>query len=703
MKKTLLFSFVCLTSILFCNLFAQVPAGVTPYNGIPIIVPSSFNALRDSGYCQLTRGGSSGTHVVNNCGAHHLPPQQQVITGNPTSYSHSIITSGANDTRACKSIGNSTNGWTPFNPPLYLNTFPQIQDWVDSIDGHLYVMKLGDEFSDQTGGAGNIYSAVADYYFKPTPEENVLIVYFAFVSQAPSHEANQNPYFKIEVTDIGGAYVTTNPMHSTFMVNPPKTNTSGIITGAVNTCAHELLDASGNNRQNCCTQSSTAIVWSDWMPIAFDLRNYDDPQTIIRLRVMVADCSPEFHYAYAYFTGRGVKGELDIQACGDDDIKISVPWGFKTYRWYINDVYNSDYDDMRSLSRDRNTSETEFRCEMVAYTNAPFVFNATVNYYELDPQFTYEQIIEDCSYKVQFIDSSTVSKINNGGNENQDVQFVEWDFGDGSPVSHELNPIHVYAGPGPYIVTHTLFDNDSICDSVIVREIMLDPAAVETHYSADTVKTCEENLPYIYAPAILPEEEHPAWSTPGNYELTYPNASDNGCDSIARIRFDVETPFVTLNSDIDYCDNFYTIIESSVNTDDVQYLWSNGETTPDIEVSTPGTYELTITDVSGCTAESFLTIPACKPYIVLPNAISPSDANGLNDCLTLTQGALIEKIEFYLFDRSGHQVFYTTEKGFQWCGQVNGKIYPNAIYQYILIVTDYNGIETMQKGHITTL
>lgn len=701
MKKIFLFIFVSVLCIFSCKMYAQVPAGVTPATGIPVLVPETFGPLTSgTRYCQLTRGGSSGSHSVNSCGAHHLPPEQMNIPGQPTSHSHTILNSGSNDTRACKSFGNSQIGWTPYNPPMYLNTYPAaIQDWNDSIDGELYVMKLGDEFSAVNGNHGSIYSSVADYFFSPTNEENVLLVYFAFVAQAPGHNVNQNPYFKIEVTDANGNYITTDPMHSTFMVNPPTTDNSGVATGAANSCAHDL-----GTRQNGCPGSSNtnpAIVWCDWMPIAFDLRNHVG--STIRLRIMVADCSPEYHYAYAYFTGRGIKGELDIQACGDDNVSISVPWGFKSYRWYINDTYVSDYDDMRTISRERNTSETEFSCEMVAYTDAPFVFNATVNYYELDPHFTYEQLFDDCSYKVQFTDSSTVSKINNGGNEVQEVQFVEWDFGDGSPVSHEINPLHVYDGPGPYTVKLTLFDNDNICDSTIVYEILLDTSAVATHYSADTIKTCEENLPYIYAPAILPEDEHPAWSTPGNYELTYPEASDNGCDSVARIRFDVETPIVTISSDIDYCDNFYTILNSNANTDDATYLWSNGETTPDIEVSAPGTYELTITDVSGCTAESFFVVPACKPYIVLPNAISPSDANGLNDCLSLTQGALVEKIEFYLFDRTGRQVFYTTEKGFQWCGKVNGKIYPNAIYQYILIVTDYNGIETMHKGHITTL
>lgn len=40
-----------------------------------------------------------------------------------------------------------------------------------------------------------------------------------------------------------------------------------------------------------------------------------------------------------------------------------------------------------------------------------------------------------------------------------DAESVEWDFGDGSPVSTEWNPSHTYAEPGTYIVTQIVYNS----------------------------------------------------------------------------------------------------------------------------------------------------------------------------------------------------------------------------------------------------
>lgn len=689
---------ICLFAISLLIPFAihaQVPAGVTPAIGIPIFVPDNITTLTGTNrYCQLTAGGSSGNHNVANCNT-WLPPNQNNVTGTPTAYSHSIINTGSNDTYACVSYWNGSS-YVAFSPAVYLNTIPSIPDWNETTDGQLRVIKLGDERSGGYNSPdGGINSSVSTYYFQPTDEENVLILYFSFVSQAPSHSLNQNPYFRIEVTNAAtGAFITTNSMHSTFLVNPPQTNTNGVVSGTPHPCAHDI----GDKRRVCPDNPSR--VWCDWMPIAFDFRALVG-QTI-SVRLMVADCSPEFHYAYAYYTGRGMKGEIDIQACGDDNVTLSVPWGFNDYQWSINGVRDFDLDGLRDISRTRNTSETEFSCTMYSYTGAPFTYTATVNYYDLFPDFSYEQICDNCRYEVQFTNLSVVNKINNGGSVAQDIQFVEWDFGDGT-TSTDINPLHIYDGPGPYEVNMVLYDNDNICSLDTTYTVTLDPACVEVHETTDSASTCEENLPYIYSPAILAPEDYPSWTTPGTYTLTYPEASNNGCDSVTTIHFNVKTPSVSISQIGDYCDEFSTTLRAVAEGDGLQYLWNTNDIGSDLAVLSPGDYSVTITDENGCKADAAFIVPACVPQIILPNSISPSDYNGLNDYLYLKQSNLIESIELYIFDRYGHQVYYTTDKFFRWGGTVNGKIYQDAIYQWVLIATDYNRITTMQKGWITTL
>ena len=40
-----------------------------------------------------------------------------------------------------------------------------------------------------------------------------------------------------------------------------------------------------------------------------------------------------------------------------------------------------------------------------------------------------------------------------------DAETIEWDFGDGSPVSNEWNPSHTYDAPGDYIVKQTVWNS----------------------------------------------------------------------------------------------------------------------------------------------------------------------------------------------------------------------------------------------------
>ena len=103
------------------------------------------------------------------------------------------------------------------------------------------------------------------------------------------------------------------------------------------------------------------------------------------------------------------------------------------------------------------------------------------------------------------------------------------------------------------------------------------------------------------------------------------------------------------------------------------------------------------------TAEASVEIPACTPFVNLPTAITPSDYNGLNDVLTLPQKNLIQSIEFTIYNRNGEMVYYTTNKDFEWDGRVNGKLYVNTVYNYLLKVVDYNGYATMFRGSITVL
>ena len=140
-------------------------------------------------------------------------------------------------------------------------------------------------------------------------------------------------------------------------------------------------------------------------------------------------------------------------------------------------------------------------------------------------------------------------------------------------------------------------------------------------------------------------------------------------------------------------------------SDVAEYKWNTGETSPSITITEPGTYSVIITDEEGCISDppGVITIPACKPFLNLPNTITPSNIDGINDYFFIPQKNLIQELEFTVFNRSGEIVYHTTNKDFRWNGTENGKLFVGATYTYTLHIVDYEGVSSNHKGSITIL
>jgi gliding motility-associated-like protein len=112
-----------------------------------------------------------------------------------------------------------------------------------------------------------------------------------------------------------------------------------------------------------------------------------------------------------------------------------------------------------------------------------------------------------------------------------------------------------------------------------------------------------------------------------------------------------------------------------------------------------------ITDENGCVSDppGTITIPACKPFMNLPNTITPSNLDGINDYFSIPQKNLIQELEFTVFNRAGEIVYHTTNKDFEWNGTENGKLFVGATYNYTLYIVDYEGVSSHLKGSIIVL
>ncbi len=128
-------------------------------------------------------------------------------------------------------------------------------------------------------------------------------------------------------------------------------------------------------------------------------------------------------------------------------------------------------------------------------------------------------------------------------------------------------------------------------------------------------------------------------STAGSYSVKVSNAS--GCQSEASVATMVTvnslpaSPIITADGPTTFCAGGSVTLTSDAGS---TYLWSTGETTPGILVTTSGSYTVRVTNASGCGSANsapILTIVNALPTVTI---ISSNSAMCLNDTRTLAGG-----------------------------------------------------------------
>ena len=120
----------------------------------------------------------------------------------------------------------------------------------------------------------------------------------------------------------------------------------------------------------------------------------------------------------------------------------------------------------------------------------------------------------------------------------------------------------------------------------------------------------------------------------GSYTVQVSTAS--GCQSAASVATIVTvnalpiTPTITAESPTTFCDGDIVTLTSSPGMD---YLWSNGATTPSVDITTTGSYTVQVSNVSGCkSAPSVSTVVTVNalPLTIASNNGPVCAANALN-------------------------------------------------------------------------
>ena len=95
-----------------------------------------------------------------------------------------------------------------------------------------------------------------------------------------------------------------------------------------------------------------------------------------------------------------------------------------------------------------------------------------------------------------------------------------------------------------------------------------------------------------------------------------------------------------------------------------------------------GCYAISAFDDNGNESElsPMICVDSCNFYEI-PNVFTPN-GDDFNDWLVAKSSALVEKVEFRLFNRAGVLVFSTEEPRLNWDGTYKGKVVPAGVYYY---------------------
>jgi gliding motility-associated-like protein len=112
-----------------------------------------------------------------------------------------------------------------------------------------------------------------------------------------------------------------------------------------------------------------------------------------------------------------------------------------------------------------------------------------------------------------------------------------------------------------------------------------------------------------------------------------------------------------------------------------------------------GCYAISAFDDNGNESELSLMVcvDSCNFYEI-PNVFTPN-GDDFNDWLVAKASALVEKVEFKLFNRAGVLVFSTEEPRLNWDGTYKGKVVPTGVYYYDCEVFEHR-ITGLEQFHL---
>lgn len=308
-----------------------------------------------------------------------------------------------------------------------------------------------------------------------------------------------------------------------------------------------------------------------------------------------------------------------------------------------------------------------------------------------------------------------------------------WDFGDGNTqLAGSGSVTHTYAAPGTYNVRLVLIDTN-YCNEPdsLVKQIRLSPnvkAQFQTQafgcipYTAVFTNTSLGGAQFSWdfgdgSTSALDEPTH-VYNNIGSYQVRLVATDTATCNKADTSAYFTITVSPNPKSSFTYSpqptqsNTPVSFLNGSIGGTFFKWLFGDGDTLVTLRSDTAvehlynasGTFNtcLVAYNNSGCSDTS------CQPISVtinsvldVPNAFSPN-GDGQNDKVYV-RGFGIEKMTWRIYNRWGTVVYEGTDPNEGWDGTYNGKLQPQDVYHYTLIVQFTSKDRATKKGDITLL
>jgi gliding motility-associated-like protein len=315
------------------------------------------------------------------------------------------------------------------------------------------------------------------------------------------------------------------------------------------------------------------------------------------------------------------------------------------------------------------------------------------------------------------------------------TQF-EWDFGDGTPTSPAINPVHVYADTGAFKVR--LLAKNNSCQDVIIKQIIVDPSLPIANFDPGGAVGCAplgvqfnektqyaEKFTWHFGDGNSSKQANPfhVYQNEGFYTVTLIVEGPGGSSKIVKSNIiEVKkTPRVYFYAtpDTAHLPNArFDMDNQSINantyswelnkSDNQQLVGTSTLKNPSFIINEVGNYDVTLMATNTNLCHDSLTKPLLlivleQGHIYVPTGFTPNRDN-INDVFKpVMLGVNETDYTFRIFDRWGEKIFETRDKKAGWDGTIRQDKVAENVFVWTISGKFADGTYFNKKGTVTLL